>query len=136
MISKSSRHAILALSFLSKLEGEEYAGANRIAERIKAPKNYLGKILKRLAAEGYLESTKGFNGGFKLSKPASKITIFNIVDPIENLDKWSRCFLGHNKCSCKSPCRVHENRLKIRLDYLEFLKSTTLEMIAETNIEL
>jgi len=103
MISKSSLHAILALSFLSKLNEGEYAGVNHIAEEIKAPKNYLGKLLKILTAEGYLESCKGYNGGFKLSKPASKIKIYDIIDPIENLDKWSRCFLGSKQCSCKSP---------------------------------
>ena len=44
MISKSSKHAILALTFLAKLEKKQYAGANHIAEKINAPKNYLGKI--------------------------------------------------------------------------------------------
>ncbi len=136
MISKSSIHAILAVTVLAKLKKGEYVGANHIAEQIKAPKNYLGKILKNLAAAGYLESVKGYKGGFKLSKPASKIAIYDIIDPIENLNKWSKCFLGANKCSCKSPCIVHDNWHKIRLDYLNFLKNTTLEMLAKTNIEL
>jgi len=136
MISKSSKHAILALAFLANLKKGEYAGANYIADKIKAPKNYLGKILKRLALEGYLESSKGYNGGFKLSKPASKITIYDIVDPIENLNKWSKCFLGTNKCSCKSSCTAHDNWHKIRQNYMKFLKGTTLEMIAGTKIEI
>ena len=136
MISKSSKHAILALACLAKLPREEYAGANHIAEEIKAPKNYLGKILNKLVAEGYLESVKGYNGGFRLSKPASKISIYDIVDPIENLNKLNKCFLGVNKCSCRSTCAVHENWYKIRQDYMNFLKSTTLEMITKTNIEI
>ncbi len=136
MITNSSRHAVLALTFLAKLNREEYAGANHIAENIKAPKNYLGKILKRLGEEGYLDSTKGYKGGFKLKKPASKVTLYEIVNSIENLKKWSQCFLGANKCTCKSPCGVHAKWHKIRRDYLQFLKSTTLEMIVKTDMEL
>jgi Rrf2 family protein len=136
MISKSSKHAILALTFLAKLPRGEYAGANHIAEKIKAPKNYLGKILNKLAAEGHLESVKGYNGGFKLSKPASEITIYDITDPIENMRKWNICFLGANECACESNCAVHDNWHKIRQDYIRFLKGTTLEMICRTNITI
>ncbi len=57
------------------------------------------EVNQAITIEGYLESSKGFNGGFKLSKPASKITIYDIIDPIENLNKWSLCFLGSRKCS-------------------------------------
>ncbi len=136
MISKSSRHAVSALTFLARLGRDEYAGANRIAVEIEAPKNYLGKLLNKLAAAGHLESTKGYNGGFRLKKPASRITIYDIVDPIDHLSKWDMCFLGDNKCSCKSQCAVHGTWHKIRADYLKFLKNTTLEMVSEANTEI
>ncbi len=126
----------MALTFLAKLDKGEYAGSNRIAERIKAPKNYLGKILKNLATEGYLESSKGYSGGFRLRKPAKNITLYDIVNPIENLSKWGQCFLGARKCSCKSPCEVHDNWQSIRHEYLRFLKETTVGMIAKANITL
>ena len=123
------------IKFDSRGDGEIVDLTGQIAEKIKAPKNYLGKILKRLAAEGYLESTRGYHGGFRLSKPASRITMYDVVDPIENLSKWNNCFLGANKCSCQSPCAVHDNWHQIRLDYLKFLKKTTIAMIAESNAD-
>lgn len=136
MISKSSVHAILAVTFLARLKSNEFSGASHIAENIKAPKNYLGKILNRLAAEGLLESTKGYNGGFKLSLPASKITIYDIVNPIENLSKWENCFLGDKTCSCTSPCEVHDSWHKIRSDYINFLEKTTIEMIVNNDLKI
>ncbi len=136
MISKTGVHATLALVYLASIDKNSYAGTNQIAENINAPKNYLGKLLNKLAAKGILESVKGYNGGFRLAKPASKISIYNIVEPIDSLKKLNGCFLGQGSCSCKKSCAVHNKWDKIRSDYLNFLKTTTIKNIADKDISL
>ncbi len=136
MISKTSVHATLALVYLAQIDTNSYAGASQIAENINAPKNYLGKLLNRLASEGLLDSSKGFGGGFKLAKQASKISVFNIVEPIDSISKLNGCFLGQTTCSCTKSCAVHNKWDKIRSDYLHFLKTTTIKDIAEKDISL
>jgi Rrf2 family protein len=131
MISKTGIHAILALAFLCRLEPGVYAGATQIATAVGAPPNYLGKLLKQLAETGLLESQKGYGGGFRLSKPASKITVYDVLEPIERVSKWNGCFLGRARCSDKSPCSVHTRWSKIREDYLSFLKETTIAEVAK-----
>lgn len=131
MISKTGIHATLALAFLSKLETDDFAGASQIAAEVGAPPNYLGKLLKQLAEEGLVISQKGFGGGFKLAKPADKISIYDVLEPIEKVSKWNGCFLGRARCSEKSPCPVHTRWSKIRKDYLSFLKETTIAEIAK-----
>ena len=131
MISKTGIHATLALAFLSRLDPGAYAGAAQIAEEVGAPPNYLGKLLKQLAETGLLESQKGFGGGFRLSRPASRITIFDVLEPIEKVSKWNGCFLGRSKCSDKSPCSVHNSWSRIREGYLLFLKETTISEVAK-----
>ncbi len=136
MISKTGVHATLALVYLTKIEAKSYAGTNQIAENINAPKNYLGKLLNRLASAGLLDSVKGYNGGFRLAKPASKISIYNIVEPIDSLKKLNGCFLGQGSCACTKSCGVHNKRDQIRSDYLNFLKTTTIKNIADKEISL
>lgn len=131
MISKTGVHATLALAFLSKLDQGTYAGAAQIAEEVGAPPNYLGKLLKQLAETGLLESRKGFGGGFRLSKPANRITIFDVLEPIDKVSKWNGCFLGRSRCSNKTPCSVHGRWSKIRDEYLSFLKETTIAAVAQ-----
>ena len=130
MISKTSVHATLALAFLSKLEANAFAGATQIAAEVGAPPNYLGKLLRQLAESGLVESQKGFGGGFRLSKSADKITLYDVVEPIEKVSKWNGCFLGRPRCSEKTPCSVHRTWSKIRADYLSFLRQTTIAEIA------
>ena len=131
MISKTGIHATLALAFLSQLDSGEFAGATQIATQVGAPPNYLGKLLKQLAEEGLVVSQKGFGGGFKLAKPADKITVYDVLEPIEKVSKWNGCFLGRSRCSEKSPCSVHTRWSKVREDYLSFLKETTIEEVAK-----
>ncbi len=136
MISKTGIHAILALILMAELPPGVYAGAAQIADKVGAPRNYLGKLLKRLAQEGLVESQKGFGGGFRLARPPERITLYNIIEPLEHVSKWNGCFLGRAKCSESEPCAVHDRWSKIRTDYLRFLESTKIaELIDKTGMK-
>ncbi len=130
MISKTGIHAALALTFLAGLNPGEYAGAAQIADEVGAPRNYLGKLLKLLGEQGLLDSQKGFGGGFRLAKAPEKISLYDIVEPLDKVSKWNGCFLGRARCSDKAPCAVHEKWSVIREDYLRFLKETTVARLA------
>jgi len=134
MISKTGIHALLALSNLAELKPGAYAGATQLADRIGAPRNYLGKLLKQLAEQGLLESQKGYGGGFRLARSADKITIYDVLEPIEKVSKWNGCFLGRSRCSDKSPCAVHNRWSTVRADYLDFLHNTTIAEVADNGV--
>jgi Rrf2 family iron-sulfur cluster assembly transcriptional regulator len=136
MLSKTATHATLAIALLAKLGPKEYAGASQIADQVGAPRNYLGKLLKQLAEQGLLESQKGFGGGFRLAIAASRISLYDIVEPLDRVSKWNGCFLGRSKCSDKTPCAVHHRWSAIREQYMKFLKQTTIDEVAENKVTL
>jgi len=131
MISKTGTHATLAMALLARSQPGAYLGAAQIAEEVGAPGNYLGKLLKRLAAEGLVESQKGYGGGFRLARPAQKIKVYDIVEPLDHVSRWNGCFLGRPACNPSKPCAVHTRWAKVREEYLDFLKSTSLAELAE-----
>ncbi|OFZ21732.1 MAG: hypothetical protein A2X94_15710 [Bdellovibrionales bacterium GWB1_55_8] len=126
MISKSGLHALKALAVLAELPQGSYAGATAIAKKISAPQNYLGKLLQALSREGLLVSQKGLRGGFRLAQDPRKMTLFDVIEPLESVSRWSGCFLGRNSCSSKAPCAVHLRWKTTRDSYLDFLKQTTI----------
>jgi Rrf2 family transcriptional regulator, iron-sulfur cluster assembly transcription factor len=130
MISRTGTHATLALAFLARLKPGEYTGAAQIATEVGAPRNYLGKLLKLLAEQGLVESQKGHGGGFRLAKAGSKITLYDILEPVDRVSKWNGCFMGQTRCNEKSPCNLHQRWSKVRTDYLRFLKTTTITEVA------
>lgn len=131
MMSRTGIHALTALTALAELAPGAYAGAADIARQISAPRNYLGKLLKRLAEAGLLESQKGKGGGFRLARDPHTITLYDVIEPIEHVSRWQACFLGRAECSDLAPCAVHQRWGRVRDQYLEFLRETTLADLAQ-----
>ena len=131
MINKSSLLAIKALIELAQLFPGENAGAANIAKKIHAPANYLGKVLRSLVSQGLVFSQKGKGGGFRLKQSPKKITLFDIVQSVEDTEKWSLCFLGRKQCLDSSPCKIHDQWKQVRENNVNFLKSVALSDLAD-----
>jgi Rrf2 family protein len=128
VLSKTAKNATHAVVYLAGLKPGEFAGAVQVARQIGAPPNYLGKLLKLLAAEGLVESQKGFGGGFRLARPAKRLSLYDIVEPIDHVSKLNGCLLG-DFCNERNPCAVHHHWRRIGRQFLAFLKETTVEDI-------
>jgi Rrf2 family protein len=126
MLSKTASEAIRAVALLARLPAGRYVGAASIASQVGAPRNYLGKVLRQLCQEGLLVSQKGLRGGFRLGRDPAAISLFDVVDPIENLSRWSTCVLSRGSCSENEPCRLHRGFSRVREDYLALLQLTTV----------
>ena len=135
MLSKSGIHAVRALILLAELPEGTYAGATSIAEKIDAPRNYLGKLLQQLSRDGLLESQKGLGGGFRLARKARDISLLNIVDPIDQINRWSGCILGNEVCSEDHPCVIHHRWKEVKEAYLRLLQDTTIAELAQLQQE-
>jgi len=130
VISRTGVHAIRALAFLAGLGPGEYAGAGPLARRIDAPQNYLGKLLQTLARSGIVESRKGAGGGFRLAGQADSVTLYQVLDVVEDIGRWNGCFLGRPVCSDDAPCSLHDRWAGIKGVYLKFLSETTVAHVA------
>ena len=133
MMSKTAVHAVKAVVALAELSEKGFQGTAALAERIGAPQNYLGKLLQTLARAGVVQSQKGLGGGFQLAKPPEQIRIFDIVDPIDHLSRWTGCLMGGALCSKDVPCGMHEGWAKAREAYLGMLESSTVADVLSRN---
>ena len=133
MMSKTAVHAVKAMVALAELSEKGFQGTASIAERIGAPQNYLGKLLQTLARAGVVQSQKGLGGGFQLAKRPEQIRLFDIVDPIDHLSRWTGCLLGGALCSNDAPCAMHEGWAKTRDAYLGMLETSTVADLLSRN---
>lgn len=133
MVSKTAVHALRALAALAELPPGQYLGAGAVAQKTGAPHNYLGKLLQTLSREGLLTSQKGLGGGFRLAKDVHHISLFDVVDPIDQLSRWNGCFMGQAQCDPKAPCALHHQWEPLRDAYLRLLHETSLaDLIARS----
>ena len=51
----------------------------QIAEAIGVPERYTGKLVQRLSAEGWLDTSRGKGGGVRVSKAGRVVTPFDVI---------------------------------------------------------
>lgn len=84
--SLSFSKAILVVIFISDKirQGQyEFLSTKSISEILNIPKPTLVKILQSLVAAGMIETKEGKQGGIRLMKQPSQITILDILNAVE-----------------------------------------------------
>ena len=130
MLNQSAEYAARVVVRLAKLEPGAWAQANDLAADVDVPANYLSKLLHQLAAAGVLESRRGRGGGFRLSRPAKRITMAEVVTPFDPPARYRECLLGGSRCNAASACEAHEHWKPIADRMLAFLNETTVARLA------
>ena len=83
-ISVKGEYALQAIFDLaSQPQGEPVKIAD-IARRQKIPQKFLELILASLKQGGFVESRRGADGGYRLSRPADQITVGEVLKFVEN----------------------------------------------------
>ncbi|MER7212516.1 Rrf2 family transcriptional regulator [Streptosporangium sp. NPDC020072] len=67
---------------LAQLLPGEIASAAQLAQYYDLPAPYLAKQLQLLVKAGVLAATTGPRGGFRLARPASEVTLLQIVEAV------------------------------------------------------
>lgn len=131
MISQTIEYALRAMTHLAGLEPGVSVNSETIAARTKVPQGYLSKILRDLVLAELVNSQRGPNGGFCLVGSADQVSILDIVNAVDPIQRIKRCPLGN-------PLHVELCPLHSRLDNAlamierEF-KRTTLAELLESN---
>ena len=135
IFSKKCELAIQATLYLSAFSNDNLINSEKISKELKAPKEFVSKVLQILTLSGIIGSKKGKDGGFFLAKDASDIKLIDIVEAIDGLESFKTCVLGFPNCSPNGiHCPVHEKWGKIREEALAMLSSETLEQLRKQTL--
>jgi Rrf2 family protein len=107
VLPTSTEYALRAAACLAAVEPEVWVPARDLVARTHVPAAYLSKVLRRLAAAGLLESTRGHRGGFRLARPPAEIRFAEVIRAMDDADGRLRCMFGFAACSPIDPCPLH-----------------------------
>ena len=82
-ISTKGRYALRMMLDLATHQGDGYVALKDIAQRQEISKKYLEQIVAPLSKAGLVESGRGSQGGYRLSRPAAQITAGDILRAVE-----------------------------------------------------
>ncbi len=94
-LTRRSEYAILALTYLGRHTTEEWVPLSRVAEAQAIPLRYLEHIVAAMCRAGYLVSSKGQHGGYRLARKPSEVTLAEVIRlfdgalaPVESVSKY------------------------------------------------
>ncbi|PQJ73018.1 RrF2 family transcriptional regulator [Polaribacter butkevichii] len=133
MLTNSSKYAIRAVLYLANNSSEDNKiGSKKIAKVLNIPAPFLAKTLQELTKKDIISSVKGPHGGFYLTDRNDKNTLYNIIDCVDDAEKFNQCYLGQTECSDDNPCVIHHLYVPFKNKLLQKLKNKTiLEMAKE-----
>lgn len=82
-ISSKSRYGISATLSLAENYGQGLLQIKEIADHNNIPLQYLAQIFSQLVKADIIKSVRGKNGGYKLSRSPSDITVLEILEILE-----------------------------------------------------
>ena len=82
-LTTRSEYALLALIHLGRHASSDFVSTETIARAQRIPLAYLEQILRALKRGRVVQSSKGQHGGYRLARPASEITIAEIVRQLD-----------------------------------------------------
>ena len=130
--SKTTEYALRILSYISLDEYKLYS-ATELSEKLDIPYRYLRKLMNILSKQGLLNSIQGKQGGYKIAKNLSDITLFEIVNATEDYSKENQCFFGFQECPLQNRCSMHNKLGEVRDQTKKKKKNTSLLDIKNDN---
>jgi Rrf2 family protein len=114
-LSKKADYALIAMRHLAATETDTgAASAREIAQQYDIPLELLAKVLQRLVRRGLLTSHQGTRGGYRLSRPASAISVADVIQAIDGPLTMTACSVDDLTCQQYLSCSVRDPLWRIK----------------------
>jgi Rrf2 family protein len=82
-LTRASSYALHAVAYMAAQKSDRPVASHKIAQERGIPERFLLKVLKPLVSARVLLSIKGPNGGYRLARPASDISMLEILEAVD-----------------------------------------------------
>ncbi len=107
-----------------------------ISERQFISLSYLEQLFRSLRAGGLVRSVRGPGGGYFLARPASEITIANVIQAVNEPIRTTLCENAVRGCHRGKRCDTHELWDAMGKHIYRFLDAVSIEMVCQKEVDL
>lgn len=130
MFSQTVEYALRAVVFLAD-RAPDACTTDQISEATQVPKPYLSKVLQNLSRNEIVRTQRGIGGGVTLVKTPDQLTILDVVNAVEPIERIAVCPLGL-KSHGTQLCPLHRRMDNALAEVERSFRDTTLaELLAE-----
>lgn len=119
-----------ALRALLEIPTKECVSTNVICERQNLPKRYVVHILRALKNAGLILSSPGSLGGYTLARPLDQISLYDIMDAVDDRSMELDCERGKQFCLGEN-CGLKPIFSELAAKQRELFQNYSLSLIAK-----
>lgn len=129
-LTRKGEYAIRGIVYLARQPHGTVTLISEIAESADIPRTFLAKIFQSFTKFGFVTSFRGTGGGFTLARPASAITLREVVEAVEGPCAPNRCLTPEGECDRSPECAVHRVWRRVQDQVTDILDGVTIEELA------
>ncbi len=133
-VSTRGRYGLRAMVDMALHATDGPIALRMIAERQDISESYLEQVFASLRKAGLVQSSRGAQGGYQLSRPAKEITVREILSTLEGPIAPVQCVQEQGTgttCKREPYCITRSFWEELRDKINEFLDSTTLQDLCD-----
>jgi len=137
MVSAKGRYALRIFIDLAQNQGDGYVALSEVSKRQDVSLKYLETIVATLVRGGLLRSQRGMSGGYRLSRDAKDISIYDIFNLTEGSLSPVACInCGENFCNRSEIC--YTKAMWANVDNLinNYFKTVSVQDLLEKDLEV
>jgi len=139
-------YGLHCLLYLVDATPDAAPSARDVAEFQGVSPSYLAKLFTKLERAGLIAASEGVDGGYRLAKPAGRISVLDVADAIEGKKALFKCREVRANCilyggaapahATRGTCAIHATMLGAEAKMRAVLSETTLADLAGHVAEL
>ena len=131
-LSRLTDYAVVVLVRLSR--GDAVQTSPGIAASTGIPEPTVAKVLKILAAGGFVASQRGAHGGYRLLRSLEAVPISDVIEAIDGPIALTACVDGGSSCDAHHICPVRGRWDRVNDAIYQALSAITLADMAEPRV--
>lgn len=131
-VSRLTDYATLVMTCIAA-HPHDVLSTGQIADETRLELPTVSKLLKALGHATLVESFRGVNGGYRLARAASEISLAEIVEALEGPIGMTECSLAEGNCDRESQCGVRGSWQKVNVVLDHALRSVSLADMLKTD---
>ncbi|MBR3808889.1 MAG: Rrf2 family transcriptional regulator [Clostridia bacterium] len=137
MVSAKGRYALRIFIDLAQNQGDGYVALSEVSKRQDVSLKYLETIVAMLVRGGLLRSQRGMSGGYRLSREAKEISIYDIFNLTEGSLSPVACInCGENFCNRSEICYTKEMWTNVDNLINNYFKSVSIQDLIDKDLKL
>ncbi|HEU0199163.1 MAG TPA: SUF system Fe-S cluster assembly regulator [Burkholderiaceae bacterium] len=129
-LSKLTDYGTVVMAHLARHPDRLHSAAE-VAAEVGVGLPTASKILKMLAQANLVQSARGAKGGYALARPATQISMAEVIDAIEGPVGLTECSVLSGLCAQEKSCSIRGNWQRINQVIRRALTQMTLEEMAQ-----